>query len=277
MTPHCAAVQAGAVASFFQVLAEILKVEVSLLLNDALSIMHANSNTAESSQQAVAEPIQASRLQPRAQKAPAAQPCVNRPSPAPPVTGTACETGPAHAAAPKNNHSNLSANSTATPSFGRSDPPQKSCDESTPNDMSSPTGSSSSTKRSSSKQAPESPHLEEVGPTKERQRVDGNTALAETRVTDVLPAVFSLMEGCLQALAADTQAAEDTQEGSRLDDQVAQRAMQALSEAFETVLQFLELVHAEGLDQDSPWLLAAVRAVGRQDCSGHLPACVFTY
>lgn len=73
------------------------------------------------------------------------------------------------------------------------------------------------------------------------------------------------MEGCLQALAADAEAAEDTQGGSGLDDKVAQRAMQALSEAFETVLQFLELVHAEGLDQDSPWLVAAVRVVGRQD------------
>ncbi len=49
---------------------------------------------------------------------------------------------------------------------------------------------------------------------------------------------------------------------------VAQRAMQALSEAFETILQFLELVHAEGsgASQDSPWLLAAIRAYGRQVC-----------
>ena len=91
---------------------------------------------------------------------------------------------------------------------------------------------------------------------------------AEGRVTDVLPAVFSLMEGCLEALAADAQAAElsedDRQAAAFLDDKVAQRAMQALSEAFETVLQFLELVHRERLSQDSPWVLAAVRAYGRQ-------------
>lgn len=42
--------------------------------------------------------------------------------------------------------------------------------------------------------------------------------------------------------------------------------MQALSEAFETVLQFLELVQSEGSGsaQDSPWILAAIRAYGRQ-------------
>lgn len=47
---------------------------------------------------------------------------------------------------------------------------------------------------------------------------------------------------------------------------VAQRAMAALGEAFETVLQFLELVQAEGSPsiQTGPWLLAAIRAYGRQ-------------
>ena len=274
MTPHCAAVQAAAVASFFQVLAEILKVEISLLLNDALTIMHARSGTAESSQQAAAEPMQASPLQPRTRTAPTAQPCVNHPSPAPLGLDTACKTGPAHAAESNSKRSNLSAISTATPSSGRSDALQENCNASNVDTVSSP-GGNSSTKSSSSKQAPDSPCLEEAGQDTERQRMSSSTLLAEARVADVLPAVFSLMEGCLQALAADAQA-EDTQEGSRLDDQVAQRAMQALSEAFETVLQFLELVRAEGLDQDSPWLLAAVRAVGRQEHSlpAHLPACM---
>ena len=269
MTPHCAAVQTAAAASFFQVLVEILKVESSLLLNDALSVMHASSSTA--SQEVVAEPIQASPQQLRAQTAPAAQLGRNHPSPAPSAPDTACKTGAAHAA---ELNSNLSANSTATPSSGRSDAPQQNHDASTVNIMLSSTGGSSTTKCNSSKPAPESPGLEEAGPCAEQQRVGSSSLLAEARVTEVLPAVFTLMEGCLQALAADAQAAESTQNGSRLDDQVAQRAMQALSEAFETVLQFLELVRAEGLDQDSPWLLAAIRAVGRQECSTPLPACI---
>ena len=273
-TPHCAAVQAAAAASFFQVLVEMLKVEISLLLNDALSIMHASSSTAE---ETVTEPIQASPLQPRAQTAPAAQPSIDHPSPAPPAPDTACKRGPAHAAEFDTSHRNLSANSNATPSSGRSDALQENCDASAVNTMSSPTGSSSNTKCDSSKPAPESPGLEGAAPSTERQRDGSSTLLAEARVNDVLPAVFSLMEGCLQALAADAQAGEDTQDGSRLDDQIAQRAMQALSEAFETVLQFLELVRAEGLDQDSPWLLAAVRGVGRQDCCTPLPACMLTH
>ena len=47
---------------------------------------------------------------------------------------------------------------------------------------------------------------------------------------------------------------------------VAQRAMQGLTEAFETVLQFLELLHADQarLSEVPTWLLAATRAYGRQ-------------
>ncbi len=42
--------------------------------------------------------------------------------------------------------------------------------------------------------------------------------------------------------------------------------MSALSEAFETVLQFLELMQSDASEssQNSPWLLAAIRAYGRQ-------------
>lgn len=247
--------QAAAVVSFFQVLVEILKVEISLLLNDALSIMHASSNsTAESSQEAVASP-----LQPRAQTAPAAQPHIHPPSTAPSAFDTAED--PAQS---KTHHSQPPAHSTSTPSADRSDASAENSNASPVNVRTSPKGSSGTTKGTSSEQPPESPSLQKAGSSSEQQNGGNTSLLAEARVTDVLPAVFSLMEGCVQALAADAQAGENQQEKSRLDDQVAQRAMQALSEAFETVLQFLELVHTEGLDQDSPWLLAAVRAVGRQ-------------
>ena len=263
--------QAAAGASFFQVLVEILKVEISLLLNDALSIMHASSNsTAESIQEAVAEPIRASPLQPRAQTAPAAQPHNDPPSTAPAAFDTAKTKGPAQS---KTDHSKRSARSTATPSSHGSGALPENNNASPINMTSSPKGSSSSnTKYSSSDQSPESPGLQKAGPGTEQQSPGSTSLLAEARVTDVLPAVFSLMEGCLQALAADAEAGEEQQEQSRLDDQVAQRAMQALSEAFETVLQFLELVHTEGLNQDSPWLLAAVRAVGRQEAFSPLHA-----
>ena len=42
--------------------------------------------------------------------------------------------------------------------------------------------------------------------------------------------------------------------------------MHALTDAFETVLQFMELLHEDqgNLSQDSAWLLAAARAYGRQ-------------
>lgn len=256
--------------SFFQVLVEILKVEISLLLNDALSIMHASStSTAEPSQEAVAEPrIQASPLQPRAQTAPAAQPHIHHPSTAPAASDSANTEGPAQS---NTDHSKLPANSTATPSSNRPDAPTQNSNASPVNIRSGPKGGSSSSKCNSSEHLPESLYPQKAGPSTEQQSGGSTSLLAEARVTDVLPAVFSLMEGCLQALAADAQAGEDQQEGSRLDDQVAQRAMQALSEAFETVLQFLELVRTEGLDQDSPWLLAAVRAVGRQVA---LPLCM---
>ncbi|KAL0053068.1 hypothetical protein WJX82_000427 [Trebouxia sp. C0006] len=92
------------------------------------------------------------------------------------------------------------------------------------------------------------------------------------RVADVLPAVLSLLEGCLEALAGDAQDAELLADGkeqtitkSLLDDRLATRAMSALSEAFETVLQFLELMQSDASEssQNSPWLLAAIRAYGR--------------
>lgn len=263
--------QAAAGASFFQVLVEILKVEISLLLNDALSVMHAGCNsTAESSQEAVAEPIRASPLQPRAQTVPAAQPHIHPPSTATAALDTANTKDPAQF---KTDHSKPPASSAATPSSNGSDASPENSNASPVNITSSPKGSSSSsnTKCSSSEQLPESPGLQKAGPSTEQQSAGSTSLLAEARVTDVLPAVISLMEGCLQALAADAQAGEEQQEQSRLDDQVAQRAMQALSEAFETVLQFLELLHNERLDQDSPWLLAAVRAVGRQEA---FPLCM---
>lgn len=52
----------------------------------------------------------------------------------------------------------------------------------------------------------------------------------------------------------------------KLHCRLASRAMSALSEAFETVLQFLELMHSDASEssQNSPWLLAAIRVYGRQ-------------
>ncbi|KAL0034423.1 hypothetical protein WJX79_001423 [Trebouxia sp. C0005] len=82
----------------------------------------------------------------------------------------------------------------------------------------------------------------------------------------------NLKTGCLEALAGDAQDAElvadgkkQASSGSLLDDRLASRAMSALSEAFETVLQFLELMQSDASEssQDSPWLLAAIRAYGR--------------
>lgn len=250
--------QAVVGVSFFQVMVEILKVEISLLLNDALSIMHASStSTAESNQDSVAEPVHASPLQPEAQTAPAAQ----SPTNASPAAPDRDKTGSPHAANPSTDHSTDHskplASDAGTLSSGGSGVHNHAS-------ISSLASSPSNTKYSSSEQTPAAPGVEDAASTGDKQRDHRTSSPAADRVTGVLPAVFFLMEGCLQALAADAQAGEDAPGGSRLDDEVAQRAMQALSEAFETVLQFLELVHAEGLGQESPWLLAAVRAVGRQ-------------
>lgn len=256
-------VQATAAASFFQVLVEILKVEISLLLNDALSIMHASSTSTVEPSRKSAEPINASPLQPKAQM-PLAPPAHSPSKASSAAPDSRYKAGLPHAAQSSTDNSKPTGNSTADPS--------SSWSGALPDSNHTKIGISPET---SSEKTPEGLLVEEATQDGKRQRDDHTTSPAEARVTGVLPAVFSLMEGCLQALAADAQAAEDTQGGSRLDDKVSQRAMQALSEAFETVLQFLELVHAEGLGQESPWVLAAVRAVGRQVPSPFL-CCICT-
>lgn len=286
--------QAAGAGSFFQLLVELLKVEISLLLNDALSIMHASSTSPVDAK--ASEPIHASPLQPKAQTASAnqhANDSSGRPS------------------ASRERDSNSDHAQAASPSMDNSDSPASSSPDvlpvhrhaSTRDTISSQSGVGGSPGSGTSGQTAEAPPAQ--GPAVHSRRsmedthslpsdaqqtdimpaealppqepavkstpkvADSSSMPAEARVTDVLPAVFSLLEGCLEALAADAQVAElpeeDRQAAATLDDKVAQRAMQALSEAFETVLQFLELVHTEGLrSQDSPWVVAAVRAYGRQ-------------
>jgi len=77
---------------------------------------------------------------------------------------------------------------------------------------------------------------------------------------EVLARNMSLNCSWLQACSSTTSAHH------AMHCRLASRAMSALSEAFETVLQFLELMQSDVSEssQNSPWLLAAIRAYGRQ-------------
>ena len=111
-------------------------------------------------------------------------------------------------------------------------------------------------------------------------RWDGPSEASGARAARVLPCCFALLEAAIEALAADTQAAEAAAGGGgggappALSDAVATRALFSLQEAVETVLQFVEQTAGEeeeaAAQQGSAssgvrhaLLLAAVRVLGR--------------
>ncbi|EIE22426.1 hypothetical protein COCSUDRAFT_42735 [Coccomyxa subellipsoidea C-169] len=123
-----------------------------------------------------------------------------------------------------------------------------------------------------------------------RSAANGHTELAGERAARVLPAVFALAEGCVEALAADSMRAEAYTDVSAKDDDmvapvlsdrqasdplrriealwrdmalVAMRAMSSLQEAHEAILQFLEAAGQGDVDANDPITLAAIRSLGR--------------
>ena len=232
-------------------------------------------STAEADQ--ASDPIHASRLQPKAQGTPHTQTSSN------PCTPSSDEP---HSSAGFADRSSTQANQQPRdkPAVDTGISPDASLGHSqadTASVSAPPDGNNSTSQevRSAGACSPDEPastsgaHRDSTSVLRPRAEAGQSPSQAEARVTDVLPAVFLLLEGCLEALAADVEAdAEAAAEAAEqnavgkplLDDKVAARAMQALSEAFETVLQFLELVQAEKLSLESPWVLAAIRAYGRQ-------------
>ncbi|CAL8468607.1 g8147 [Coccomyxa elongata] len=101
---------------------------------------------------------------------------------------------------------------------------------------------------------------------------DGQTELARERAARVLPAVFALAEGCVEALAADSMRTEAKTDVSAahvdmpepvLSDRVAMRAMSSLQETHEAILQYLEAAGQGEVDASDPIILAATRSLGR--------------
>ncbi|BDA43419.1 probable neurochondrin at N-terminal half [Coccomyxa sp. Obi] len=101
---------------------------------------------------------------------------------------------------------------------------------------------------------------------------DGQTELAGERAARVLPAVFALAEGCVEALATDSMRAEAMTDASAADldmpepvlsDRVATRAMSSLQETHEAILQYLEAARQGEVEASDPIILAAARSLGR--------------
>ncbi|DBA78950.1 TPA: hypothetical protein ACH3X1_008824 [Trebouxia sp. C0004] len=247
----------AASGSLFQVLVEILKVETSLLLNDTMALLQ--PSTPSSPQESATSKEQPTSSQPASQS--------DNPS-LTPTTDT--HTHVSDTAHPAMDQLRPDTNSTS-PSTVNANPMTGAAESSTSH---SDLGTSSHDGQGDSRGGTFGCG---AGPSSSGRQHnhcsnDSSSAVIGARVANVLPAVLSLLEGCLEALAGDAQDAELLASGKKqatsgplLDDRLASRAMSALSEAFETVLQFLELMHSDASEssQNSPWLLAAIRAYGR--------------
>lgn len=100
-------------------------------------------------------------------------------------------------------------------------------------------------------------------------RWEGPSEPAGDRAAALLPACFSLLESCVEALALDTEASEGMLESvaapamPALDAAAARRALASLAEGVEVVLQFVEQTAAEPGAGRRPLVLAAVRLIAR--------------
>ena len=99
-------------------------------------------------------------------------------------------------------------------------------------------------------------------------RWEGPSEPAGDRASALLPACFSLLESCVEALALDSEASEGMLESAAapapaLDAASAQRALASLQEGVEVVLQFVEQSAGAPGAARRPLVLAAVRLIAR--------------
>ena len=211
----------AASGSIFQVLVEIVKVETSLLLNDTMALLQLSTPTPPQAsainkeQSPSSQPASQSDNQPlthttdtHAHVSDATPPAVDqmRPgtnSPRPSIVNANCKTD---AAESSTSHSELSTSTHGGQSDSRG---------STSSNEAQPSSSGRQHKQYSN---------------------DSRNGAIGARVADVLPAVLSLLEGCLEALAGDAQDAElvahdkkGATSGSLLDDRSVRPSCYAMS------------------------------------------------
>lgn len=138
--------------------------------------------------------------------------------------------------------------------------------------------------RRAAEQAPREDHVRRVDEAviPQEMRWEGPHEMAGERAARVLPACFELLEACIECLAVDSERAQGAGEGARsmdadggspgagavpwppaLPGEVALRALCCLEEAIEAVLQFLEQSSGQPGAASSPLLLASARVLAR--------------
>lgn len=200
----------AASGSLFQVLVEILKVETSLLLNDTMALLQPSTPTPP--QESATGKEQPTSSQPASQ-------CANQSST--PTTDTHAHVS--DTAPPAVDQLRPGTNSTR-PSIVNANPKTGAAESSTGNsDLSTSSHDGQGDSRGSTSSCEAEPSSS--GRQHHHCSNDSSNAVIGARVADVLPAVLSLLEGCLEALAGDAQDAEllaDGKEqatsGSLLDD-----------------------------------------------------------
>ena len=182
--------QVAASAPLFQVLVEILKVETALLLNDALAVLSGRS-------QGTVDPTQApsdSAGPSTSVHHPASQSSQQKSSAVPSLHNTETQvytSGPVHRA--------VNADASTSRAGCQSHRCSTSGNNSTYDDLGKGDAASDKAEASSSG----------------KQHIDSSHATVEARVAGVLPAVLSLLEGCLEALASDAQDSEASAGGKQ--------------------------------------------------------------
>ncbi len=184
----------AASGSFFQVLVEIVKVETSLLLNDTMALLQPSMPTPP--QESATSKEQPTSSHPASQSG-------NQPDTHTHVSDTV---PPAvDQMSPDTNSTNLS--------IVNADPKTGAAESGTSH---SDLGTSSHDEQGDSRGATSSCGAEPSSSGRQHNHCSidsSSSAVIGARVADVLPAVLSLLEGCLEALAGDAQDAELVADG----------------------------------------------------------------
>lgn len=197
---------------------EILKVETSLLLNDTLALMQDSSLSTAQAPMAPADTVsRATSSQPESKSG---EDACCMPVPSTTTTNTDSHTGlssgmgnpPTDAA---NSQADQGSLDDTELSPGSAEPSSSQTPVETSNRASAARGGEgSSNSQSSGDRADVATHQAEAS-SSGREQSESSNALVAARVAGVLPAVLSLLEGCLEALASNAQDAEALADGQQ--------------------------------------------------------------